>query len=348
MLQALFAKRLLRFKSPAVTSRGVMMEKETWFVKVRETGSDRFGVGECPLFRGLGADDRPGYADRLAEACARVADFRPEEWREWSSICFGMETALADLREGGRRVPFPSDFSRGAPLEINGLVWMGSRQQVERRAEEQLAGGSRCLKLKIGATDTRATLELLASVRSRFPAVQLRVDANGAFDPAGARRVMEELARLDVHSIEQPIRPGQWREMRDLCRDSPLPVALDEELIGVTDPRQRIALLEEIRPRYIVLKPSLVGGFEASDEWTRLAGERGIDWWATSALESNIGLNAIAQWASLRGGISPHGLGTGTLYENNIPSPLETRGGFLRYQPGGEWDLRSLDFDPDA
>jgi L-alanine-DL-glutamate epimerase-like enolase superfamily enzyme len=338
---------VLHFKEPAITSRGVMTRKECWYVKAwEEDDPGRFGLGECPLFRGLSAEDRPGYEERLGEACARVADFRPGEWREWSSICLGMETALADLRNGGERLPFPGPFTRGEEaLEINGLVWMGSREQVARRVEEKLAAGFRCLKLKIGAIGLREELELLRSARDRFPGVQLRVDANGAFTPGEAPRVLEQLARLGVHSIEQPIRRGQWREMRALCRESPVPVALDEELIGITRREEKIALLEEIAPRYIVLKPSLDGGFDSSGEWAALAGERGVDWWATSALESNVGLNAVAQWAALAGGISPRGLGTGQLYADNIPSPLESRGRFLTYHPGGAWDSRSLEFN---
>jgi o-succinylbenzoate synthase len=352
MLRAVYAKRVLHFKEPAVTSRGVMTSKECWYVKVWEEGEPgRFGLGECPLFRGLGAEDRPGYEEQLAAACARVNEFRPGDWREWSSICFGMETALADLRNGGERVPFPSPFARGEEaLEMNGLVWMGRREEMARRVEEKLAAGFRCLKLKIGAIDIQEELALLRSVRARFPAgeVQLRVDANGAFTPGEAPRVLEQLARLDVHSIEQPIRRGQWREMRALCEASPVPVALDEELIGIARREEKIALLEAIAPRYIILKPSLVGGFESAGEWAALAGERGVDWWATSALESNVGLNAVAQWAARAGGISPRGLGTGQLYADNIPSPLESRGRFLTCHPRGTWDLRSLAFNPPA
>jgi o-succinylbenzoate synthase len=335
MLEATCTKHVLRFKEPAVTSRGVMTTRETWYVTIREAGRpERAGVGECALFRGLSAEDRPGYEERLAEACAQVNDFRPEEWRAWSSICTGMETALADLRNGGERLPFPSAFTRGErEIVINGLVWMGDRERMARRVEEKLAAGFRCLKLKIGGIDFEEELALLREVRVRFPAadLQLRLDANGAFTPAEAPRKLEMLARHDVHSIEQPLRPGSWREMRALCARSPVPVALDEELIGVTDRAAKIELLETLAPRYIVLKPTLAGGFDSCDEWIALAEERGIGWWATSALESNVGLNAIAQWCATKENPLPQGLGTGQLYVNNVPSPLVQRGATLAF-----------------
>jgi o-succinylbenzoate synthase len=348
MLKATYARRMLHFKEEAVTSRGAMRRRECWFVKVwEEEEPERFGVGECALFRGLSAEDVPGYEEQLARACARVNVFQEEEWREWSSICFGMETALADLAHGGQRLPFPSAFTRGeATVEINGLVWMGRREQVARRVEEKLAAGCRCLKLKIGALAPEDDMALLRSIRERFPATELevRVDANGAFSPGEAPRVLECLARYDVHSIEQPIARGQWREMRALCAASPVPVALDEELIGVYDREMKVELLETVAPRFLVIKPSLVGGFASSMEWIELARERGIGWWITSALESNVGLNAIAQWCARLGTTTPQGLGTGLLYTDNIPSPLVMHGQRLGYRPDGTWDLSSLVF----
>ncbi|MDR1866175.1 MAG: o-succinylbenzoate synthase [Bacteroidales bacterium] len=348
MLKAVYMKKTLLFKEAAVTSRGVMMEKGSWFVKVwDEACPERFGLGECALFPGLGAEEVSGYETRLKEACARINDFRPEEWRAHSSICFGMETALADLRNGGVRTPFPSAFTRGErEIEINGLVWMGSLRQMMRRAEEKLEAGFRCLKLKIGGIDFHDELELLRLIRSRFPAgeVQLRVDANGAFTPREVLRKLEQLARYELHSVEQPVRPGQWQAMGTLCRKSPVPVALDEDLIGITSRKEKIRLLETAAPRYIVLKPALAGGFAACDEWIALAGECGAGWWITSALESDVGLNAIAQWCATKHSVLPQGLGTGQLYRNNIPSPLLQRGSTLAFRPEGAWDLQSLTF----
>ncbi|MDR2130107.1 MAG: o-succinylbenzoate synthase [Odoribacteraceae bacterium] len=346
MLEAFHAKYLLRFNEPAVTSRGVMTVKECHYVLVRERGvPGRFGIGEVPLFPGLSAEDCPGHDARLDEACARVNDFRPEAWRAWSSICFGMETALADLRNGGQRLPFPSAFTRGEQaIEINGLVWMGNREQMARRVDEKLAAGFRCLKLKIGGIDFEEERALLREIRARYPAatLQLRLDANGAFSPREAPRKLEQLAAYDIHSIEQPIRQGQWRAMCAVAVASPIPVALDEELIGVTSRDERQALLDTIAPRYIILKPSLAGGFQSCDEWIALAGERAIGWWVTSALESNVGLNAIAQWCAPRVGNLPQGLGTGQLYANNIPSPLLQCGVTLVHDPRGTWHLATL------
>ncbi|MDR0765941.1 MAG: o-succinylbenzoate synthase [Odoribacteraceae bacterium] len=346
MLEATHARRLFHFKEPAATSRGVMTTRESWFVKVWERGfPERAGVGECALFRGLSAEDRPGYEELLAAACARVNDFHAGEWRACSSVCLGMETALADLRHGGERRPFPSPFTRGErEIEINGLVWMGDRERMARRVEEKLAAGFRCLKVKVGGIDFGEELEMLREIRSRFPAgtLQLRLDANGAFSPATARGKLEALARLDIHSIEQPLRRGAWRETRALIADSPVPVALDEELIGIVTRAGKVEMLDSLSPRYIVLKPTLAGGFASCDEWIALAAERGIGWWVTSALESNVGLNAIAQWCATRGGELPAGLGTGELYTDNIPSPLARRGSALAFDPAGAWDLQTL------
>lgn len=346
MLEVTYTKRLLRFRVPAKTSRGTFTVKPCWYVKVWD--SDRpgcHGIGECAPFPGLSAEDHPGHEARLADACARVNDFHPDRWRHLSATCFALETALADLRSGGRRLLFPSSFTAGEyPVQINGLVWMGDRRQMARAVEEKIAEGFRCIKLKIGGIDLRDEIALLRDIRSRFPAdrLQLRLDANGAFTPGEASRVLETLARFDIHSIEQPIPPGQWEHLRALCSSSPVPVALDEELIGITSRERKIELLERVVPRYIVLKPSLAGGLASCEEWISLASERDIGWWATSALESNIGLNAIAQWYATRPTGIPQGLGTGELYTNNIPSPLVRRGPDLVLDLTGNWDTSEL------
>lgn len=326
MLRAEYWKYLLRFKEAAGTSRGVLTEKETFFVRVWEEACPEVsGVGECALFRGLSADDCPGYEEKLAEVCRNIAEVRTEELRGWSSIRFGVEMALADLRNGGRGVYFPSDFTAGkGSVEINGLVWMGDRETMLRRIEEKLAAGFRCVKLKIGAIDFEQELSLLRYIRGRFSRseVELRVDANGAFAPEEAPAKLEALARYDLHSIEQPLRQGQWEAMARLCRESPVPVALDEELIGVDEPERKRQLLACIRPAYIVLKPALCGGFSGAEEWIRLAEGERVGWWVTSALESNVGLGALAQWTATLGVTMPQGLGTGQLYDNNLPSCL--------------------------
>ncbi|MCH5327613.1 MAG: o-succinylbenzoate synthase [Coprobacter sp.] len=346
MLRAAYTPYLLHFKTPGGTSRGVLHEKETFFVKVwDESDPSRYGVGECALFRGLSADDVPGYEEKLRQVCRDIDRIGPADLREWSSIRFGVETALADLRNGGCRIVVPSPFVTGErPIEINGLVWMGDRETMRRRIEEKLKAGFHCIKLKIGAIDFDAELSLLQEIRSRFgpETIELRVDANGAFSPSEAPEKLEQLARFRLHSIEQPLRQGQWEELAALCRNTPLPVALDEELIGIGDPARKMALLDTVAPQYIVLKPALAGGFSGAEEWIELARKRGIGWWITSALESNVGLNAIAQWTASLDPALPQGLGTGQLYTDNLPSPLEQCGSVLTCNPDLTWNLNRL------
>lgn len=335
MLKASYQKYRLHFKEPSGTSRGILTDKETYFIRVwDESHPEITGWGECALFRGLSAEDLPEYEEKLGEVCRNVASVRPADLREWSSIRFGLEMALQDLAHGGRRIYFPSSFTEGKQsIVINGLIWMGDRTVMLRRIEEKLAAGFRCIKLKIGALDFATELDLLRYIRQRFtPAeVELRVDANGAFSPGEAMGKLEALAALDLHSVEQPIRQGQWDEMAALCRNTPLPIALDEELIGVNDLARKQELLESVRPQYIILKPALCGGFGGAEEWIQLARETGIGWWVTSALESNIGLGALAQWVATLGVNMPQGLGTGQLYTNNLPSTLCQQGEKLSY-----------------
>lgn len=335
MLKASYQKYLLRFKEPAGTSRGILREKETYFIRIWEdTQPDVYGIGECALFRGLSAEDCVEYEEKLQEICSTIGQWQENDMKDWSSIRFGVEMAFCDLANGGRRIYFPSFFTEGkGTIEINGLIWMGDRTTMLHRIEEKLKEGFRCIKLKIGAIDFEAELSLLRYIREQFsPAeVELRVDANGAFPPAEAFTKLEALASVGLHSIEQPIRQGQWKEMGDLCRKASIPIALDEELIGVNDFTQKQVLLKTIRPQYIILKPALCGGFSGAEEWIRLAEDLGIGWWVTSALESNVGLNALAQWVATLGVCIPQGLGTGQLYTNNIASPLHQEGEKLSY-----------------
>lgn len=335
MKKAEYSRYLLHFKENAGTSRGVLREKETFFVKVwEESCPEVVGVGECALFRGLSADDRTGYEEKLSEVCRRIEEVEMGELEEWSSIRFGVEMALQDLAMGGRQLYFPSAFTEGRQvIEINGLIWMGDRPTMLHRIQQKLEAGFRCIKLKIGAIDFESELSLLRYIRDRFSRteVELRVDANGAFAPNEAMGKLESLAIFDLHSIEQPIRQGQWKEMARLCRETPVPIALDEELIGVYGDKRKEELLDVICPRYVILKPALCGGFSGARKWIRLAEERGVGWWVTSALESNVGLNALAQWVATLGSPMPQGLGTGQLYTNNLPSPLRQEGGHLIY-----------------
>ena len=330
-------ERLLHFKQPAGTSRGVYTTRRIWLVRVSDGTS--VGIGECAPLPQLSCDDLPDYGEKLrakseefaaaiGQGDAAVTAFF-ETLRDYPSMLFGFETALLSLRG---TMLFDTAFSRGEQgIPINGLVWMGTFEEMQQRIEQKLEQGFRCVKLKIGAIDFDAELELIKKIRSRFSHhdVELRVDANGAFSFDEALYKLELLSQYALHSIEQPIRAGQWSFMSELCRESPLPIALDEELIGVNDPDQKRQMLNIIRPRYIVLKPSLHGGMMGCREWIDTARDMRIGSWITSALESNVGLNAIAQFCSSVYGDNirmPQGLGTGQLFTDNIPMPLEIRG----------------------
>ena len=329
-------ERTLHFKQPAGTSRGVYTERRIWLVTV--TDGSAVGIGECAPLPKLSCDDIPNYAEVLRHFCdevERTGEIPYEALRDYPSMLFGLETALYEVRrkkEEGRDVLFDTPFSRGeVGIPINGLVWMGTFDEMRERIEQKLEQGFRCVKLKIGAIDFDAELELIKQIRGRFSRheVELRVDANGAFRFDEALYKLELLSQYALHSIEQPIKAGQWANMAELCRESPLPIALDEELIGVNDPEQKRQMLNIIKPRYIILKPSLHGGMMGVREWVDIARDMGIGSWITSALESNIGLNAIAQLCSDIYGDAikmPQGLGTGQLFTDNIPMPLEIRG----------------------
>ena len=324
-------EKLLHFKQPAGTSRGVYTTRKIWLLTVEHDG--RTAIGECAPLPQLSCDDIPDYEAVLRRFCDIIeatGSIPYDEMRNYPSMLFGVETALAQLsRTDG--LLYDTPFSHGEEgIPINGLVWMGTHDEMLSRLKEKLALGFRCVKLKIGAIDFAKELDLIQHIRKHFSReeVELRVDANGGFTPDVALERLQELARYDIHSIEQPIMAHQWSEMAQLCQLSPLPIALDEELIGVNSTDEKIRLLDTIKPQYIILKPSLHGGVAVTREWIALANERGIGSWITSALESNIGLNAIAQLAADIYGpqiTMPQGLGTGMLFTDNIPMPLEIR-----------------------
>ena len=324
-------EKLLHFKQPAGTSRGVYTTRKIWLLTVEHDG--RTAIGECAPLPQLSCDDIPDYEAVLRRFCDIIeatGSIPYDEMRNYPSMLFGVETALAQLsRTDG--LLYDTPFSHGEEgIPINGLVWMGTHDEMLSRLKEKLALGFRCVKLKIGAIDFAKELDLIQHIRKHFSReeVELRVDANGGFTPDVALERLQELARYDIHSIEQPIMAHQWSEMAQLCQLSPLPIALDEELIGVNSTDEKIRLLDTIKPQYIILKPSLHGGVAGTREWIALANERGIGSWITSALESNIGLSAIAQLAADIYGSKitmPQGLGTGMLFTDNIPMPLEIR-----------------------
>lgn len=339
----------LVFKVPGGTSRGVLNTKDTWFIKI-ENG-ENVGWGEVAMFRGLSSDDRQGFENQLKQLKEDIEKYKPEEdiingLLNWPSIRFGAEQALLSIKQQHPFTLFPTDFvHHKSPIPINGLVWMGDYGYMEQQIQEKLANGFDCIKLKIGAINFDEELRLIKRIRNDYDqqTIEIRVDANGAFTPQEAFEKLQSLASMGVHSIEQPIKQGQATEMSRLCNTPPIDIALDEELIGVNEFHEKIALLDRIQPQYIILKPSLLGGFKSCDEWIDIAENLGIGWWITSALESNIGLNAIAQYVSTKEIQLPQGLGTGSLFLNNIPSPLTVENGSLFYDNSVGWDTSNLD-----
>lgn len=342
-MQATYHQYFLNFKRPSGTSRGVLTQKETWFLIIEENG--RKGVGECGLLRSLSIDDRSDYEDALKWVCNNIhlgKDQLWEELKEFPSIQFGVEMAFRSLNSETPFLLFPSDFTSGkAAISINGLVWMGDKAFMKEQIVQKIEDGFSCIKLKIGAIDFETELGLLKYIRSEFSSeeIELRVDANGAFSPETALEKLKRLSQYELHSIEQPVKQGQIHEMAKLCRTTPVPIALDEELIGVNDVTKKRELLQTIQPQYLIFKPSLIGGFRGTEEWIDLAGEQNIGWWITSALESNIGLNAIAQYTYTLNSEMSQGLGTGGLYTNNFDSPLQVQQGTLKYEPQVNWEF---------
>lgn len=328
MMHATFKKHTLHFKRPAGTSRGILQTKETYILQIEESG--KYGVGECGLFKGLSFDDVPQYEQKLQWLCDNInrdAEFLYLNLKKFPSIWFGYEQATRNLKYSSD-IYFPSDFTDGkTSILINGLIWMGDTSYMRKQIQDKIKHNFHCIKLKIGV-DWPKEHQILQELRKDFPRekLELRVDANGAFTKSEAHTVLEQLKDLEIHSIEQPIKAGKTDEMAELCADTPTPIALDEELIGILERDRKRELLEKIRPQYIILKPSLVGGVQGTDEWIQSAEENNIGWWITSALESNIGLNAIAQYTFTKKPNIPQGLGTGSLFSNNFPSALKLIG----------------------
>ncbi|MBW2962048.1 o-succinylbenzoate synthase [Mesonia aestuariivivens] len=345
-MKATYKKYILNFKRPSGTSRGVLTTKETWFIILKD--GEQFGIGECGILRTLSIDDRPDYEEKLKWVCENIHLSKEEllaELTEFPSIQFGLEMALKSFEAIHPFQLLPSKFTKGEDkIPINGLIWMGEEKFMHEQIQQKLEQGFSCIKLKIGAIDFEKEIALLQSIRKKYTATQieLRVDANGAFSAEQALEKLQRLSELNLHSIEQPIKQGQHQVMANLCQHTPLPIALDEELIGVFSVTKKEELLQTIQPQYIILKPSLIGGFRGTQEWIDLAEKYNIGWWITSALESNIGLNAIAQFTYTKQTNMPQGLGTGSLYTNNIESPLAVKGEFIQYIPTEIWGVHSI------
>jgi len=345
-MEATYKKYILNFNRPSGTSRGVMTEKETWFLLLEENG--KIGIGECGLLRGLSIDDRLDYEEKLQWVCENIHLGKDKLWDallEFPSIQFGVEMAFLSLQSKTPFELFPSTFIQGKDtMLINGLVWMGEESFMKQQIEEKLSQGFSCIKLKIGAIDFEKELGLLRFIRQNFDAktIEIRVDANGAFSSNEALYKLNQLSEFKLHSIEQPIQKNNTDMMSELCKTTPIPIALDEELIGVFGIQQKEMLLSKIQPQYIILKPSLVGGFKGTLEWIELAEKHNIGWWITSALESNVGLNAITQFTYTLNNKMPQGLGTGGLYNNNFDCPLAIVKGNIGYNLNKNWDISNL------
>jgi len=351
MLKAKLYKHTLRFKTPGGTSRGVLETKDSWFMKVfQDTKPDVFGLGEAGIIPKLSIDDRPELEEKLKwcvdniDQCLR---WNENEFCEFPSIKFALETAILDLYNGGKRILFQTEFTHGETgIPINGLIWMGSHEFMKQQIIEKIEHGFRCIKLKIGSIDFDKELSLIKMIRDAFNenVLELRVDANGAFHPDEALEKLKRLSEYHIHSIEQPIRQHQWEKMAELTSKTPVPIVLDEELIGIA--REDIPkMLDAISPQYIILKPGLIGGFKISEIFIMEAEKRNIGWWGTSALESNIGLNAIAQWISSLNNILPQGLGTGQVFSNNIDSPLFIENAKLYFDNKNNWQFQDIIHD---
>lgn len=344
-----FKKYTLNFKQPGGTSRGVLKQKETYFILAQE--GDKIAYGECNRFKGLSSDDRPNYEEKLTEIVKRFPIEKEKvlaDLREWPSIYFGVEMLLKDWENGGKRILFPEVIKDdGFLIHTNGLIWMGEKESMKKQIQQKLKEGFVSIKLKIGAIDFQLECDLMEYIRSQYNAqeVEIRLDANGAFTKEEALEKLKVLEKYEINYIEQPIRAGQWEEMAYLTARSPIPIALDEELIGVYSNDEKQRLIEVIQPQLLILKPALIGGFYGTDVWRSIIEKHGGSWVITSALESNIGLNAIAQYTAQ--GHTPYaqGLGTGQLYTNNFPSPYTVDAKGLQYHVDKIWDLSLLQVD---
>ena len=349
MYKVQFKKYLLKFKKPSGTSRGVIFDKPSWFIKISHLHNpSKFGIGECGPIDGLSIDNSNLIDNKLQEISNSKNQLDKIDLTKFPSINFGLEMALKNLESSKSMEYFNNPFSNGhSSININGLIWMGNKEEMTSQVKNKIEAGFSCLKLKIGAISFDDEIKIIKQIRENFKSdiLELRVDANGAFDPNDVMDKLNELERYDIHSIEQPIAVGKQLEMRNLCLNSPIDIALDEELIGVENLKDKENLLESINPQYIILKPSLLGGFKKTNEWISVAKKNNIKWWITSALESNIGLNAIAQYAAEFNNPLPQGLGTGQIYSNNITSYLEIKGENLKINHNKKWDLSVLKFD---
>jgi O-succinylbenzoate synthase len=362
-LRTALTKQVFHFNFQARTSRGAMRERTSWFVKIwDDKDPEIFGLGECAPLPGLSVDDVPDYEERLTEILQHLEQ-KSKDNGQWTmdnyqtcidnvvplhfpSIIFGLETALLDLLNRGQRLIFRNDFQTGRRLPINGLIWMADMDLMLQQIAIKISDGYRCIKMKVGGLNFEKECDILAYIRKKYfrDDITIRLDANGAFKVEDCLYKLKELSKFNIHSIEQPIKPGQVDVLREISEQSPIPIALDEELIGVYETIDREKLLSSTKVPYLILKPSLHGGLQSCKEWIRLAESKKMNWWITSALESNVGLNAICQLTAEYPITIPQGLGTGQLYDDNIESPLFVKSGEIGHNANIQWDLSSLIF----
>ena len=349
-LHASFFKKTFLFNFKARTSRGLMKDKTSWFIKIWDESDPKiYGIGECGPLPKLSEEATPDFEEKLASIIqsfneqklktGSLEEIKKNIPQHFPSVLFAFETAALDLKNGGKRVIYHNDFIKGKPLPINGLVWMGDMDFLMNQINQKLEQGFTCIKLKVGGLDFDRECDTLSYIRKRYfrDQITIRLDANGGFKIDDVLFKLEQLSKFDVHSIEQPLKPN-IKETEELCRKSPVPVALDEELIGKETHSDKLELLQRLKPQFIVLKPTLHGGLQGCAEWISIAQSLNIGWWITSALESSIGLNAIAQFTASYKIDIPQGLGTGMIYENNFASPLSVKAGFISYNPELGWD----------
>lgn len=348
MMKAAYAPYRLILKNPCGTSRGILTYKDIYFIKIwDEENPEHYGIGECALFKGLSKEDNDTYEVKLRELCTNIAKDEATDLSDYSSIMFGFEGAIFDFSSGGKRIMMPSQFTAGnMKIPINGLVWMGNKDEMIARIDEKVKAGFHTIKLKVGAIDFESELSMVKHIRDKYSDkdLEIRLDANGGFSPENVLNLLEQFSKYTIHSIEQPIKAGQFDAMKNICEKSEIPIALDEELIGITDLKVKEEMIQYIKPKYIILKPSLMGGLNGAEQWLRVASSNDVGGWITSALESNIGLNQIAQWTATLMPRIPQGLGTGNLYVNNIESPLYQEKDSLGFNPDKSFVIPDLDW----
>lgn len=344
MIKASFRPYKLEFKDPVLTSRGQMKYKNGYYIILRK--DNKIGIGECSFIEGLSRDKLSEIETALGYTCINIDKWitiRDELITDFPSLVFGFEMAFLSLHADNLHTLFVNDFSSGkSRIPINGLIWMGSESFMKQQILDKKEKGFNCIKLKVGAIDFKEECKLLELIRNEYENVEIRLDANGAFDSKNVISRLKTLSQFHIHSIEQPIKPNQHLILQEICSEKIIDIALDEELIFITENENKIQLLEVVKPQYIILKPSMIGGFEESDRWIKYANDVNIGWWATSALESNIGLNAIAQWVASKNTKNIQGLGTGELYKNNITSPLTIENGYIFVNNNKKWDTDVL------